>query len=251
MVTLPPSIRLKVLTVKGTTVTVDMAAAGGELLTCNPSLEADMTSLWHLHEPGVLHNLRGRFEKLEPYTYVAHLLVAVNPLQPVAQPEMEAVRAAPSLSAVAPHPYAVAESAYRALLLPQATSQSIVVSGESGAGKTESTKIVLRYLAWRAAAAASKANGSANLNERILQANPIAESLGNGKTQRNHNSSRFGKYIRLSFGRADAGAAAGGGAPLELLVGSIETYLLETSRVIRQLPSERNFHIFYEMLAGA
>jgi myosin heavy subunit len=246
-----------VLTAKGTTVTVDMAAAGGELLTCNPSLEADMTSLWHLHEPGVLHNLRGRFERLEPYTYVAHLLVAVNPLQPVAQPEMETVRAAPSLSVVAPHPYAVAESAYRALLLPQATSQSIVVSGESGAGKTESTKIVLRYLAWRAAAAASKASGSANLNERILQANPIAESLGNGKTQRNHNSSRFGKYIRLSFGRvggraaAGAGAAAGDGAPLELLVGSIETYLLETSRVIRQLPSERNFHIFYEMLAGA
>ncbi|KOO25227.1 myosin-like protein [Chrysochromulina tobinii] len=242
---------LKVLTAKGTTVTVDMAAAGGELLTCNPSLEADMTSLWHLHEPGVLHNLRGRFERLEPYTYVAHLLVAVNPLQPVAQPEMETVRAAPSLSVVAPHPYAVAESAYRALLLPQATSQSIVVSGESGAGKTESTKIVLRYLAWRAAAAASKASGSANLNERILQANPIAESLGNGKTQRNHNSSRFGKYIRLSFGRAGGRAATGGGAPLELLVGSIETYLLETSRVIRQLPSERNFHIFYEMLAGA
>ena len=93
-------------------------ATGGELLTCNPSLEADMTSLWHLHEPGVLHNLRGRFENLEPYTYVAHLLVAVNPLQPVGHPEMDAVRSAASLSSVSPHPYAVAEAAYRALLLP-------------------------------------------------------------------------------------------------------------------------------------
>ena len=231
---------LLVHTADGAAVKVDMSQ-GGELLSCNPSLEADMTSLWYLHEPGVLHNLRGRFEQLEPYTYVAHLLCAVNPLQPVEQPSMEGVRDAASLSSVSPHPFAIAESAYRALLLPTgvAQSQSIVVSGESGAGKTESTKIVLRYLAWRAAAADS----AVNLNERILKSNPILESLGNGKTQRNHNSSRFGKFIRLAFAPASAGALA-------LLGGSIDTYLLETSRVVHQQQGERNFHAFYQMMAG-
>ena len=231
---------LLVHTADGAAVKVDMSQ-GGELLSCNPSLEADMTSLWYLHEPGVLHNLRGRFEQLEPYTYVAHLLCAVNPLQPVEQPSMEGVRDAASLSSVPPHPFAIAESAYRALLLPTgvAQSQSIVVSGESGAGKTESTKIVLRYLAWRAAAADS----AVNLNERILKSNPILESLGNGKTQRNHNSSRFGKFIRLTFAPASAGALA-------LLGGSIDTYLLETSRVVHQQQGERNFHAFYQMMAG-
>ena len=81
-------------------------AEGGELLTCNPALENDMTSLWYLHEPGVLHNLRGRFDELQPYTYVAHLLVAVNPLRPVESPPMEAIRAAASLSSQPPHPCA-------------------------------------------------------------------------------------------------------------------------------------------------
>jgi len=238
---------LLVRTEDGGQVKIDMAE-GGHLLTCNPTLEADMTSLWYLHEPGVLHNLHGRFDELEPYTYVAHLLIAVNPLRPVPSPEMASVKAAASLSTFAPHPFAIAESAYRALLLPEDTvqSQSIVVSGESGAGKTESTKIVLRYLAWRTGPQGSCGDGGSgapsNLNERIVQSNPILESVGNGKTQRNHNSSRFGKYIRLAFGGAT-------GAKL-LLGGSIETYLLETSRVVYQCSGERNFHIFYEMMAG-
>ena len=184
----------------------------------------------------MLHNLRGRFDALEPYTYVAHLLIAVNPLRPVASPHMSDVKAAPSLSQFPPHPYAIAESAFRALLLPSdiVQSQSIVVSGESGAGKTESTKIVLRYLAWRTSVegGSETAPAKANLNERIVQSNPILEALGNGKTQRNHNSSRFGKYIRLVFGR-EGEAAAGVGGP-ELQGGSIDTYLLETSRVVYQ-----------------
>ena len=135
---------------------VDLAA-GGEVFTVNPSLEQDATSLWYMHEPGLLHNLRGRFELDEAYTSVAHLLIAVNPLKPLPSPEMADVAAAASTSSLAPHPYVVAESAYRELLLPPATrrSQSIIVSGESGAGKTESSKILLRYLAWRAAAASA------------------------------------------------------------------------------------------------
>jgi len=222
-------------------------ADGDDQHKLNPSLETDMTSLWYLHEPGILHNLKGRYAETEPYTYVAHLLVAVNPLRPIPMPPMQSVRDAASLSGVDPHPYAIAESAYRALLLPKAVaqSQSIVVSGESGAGKTESTKIIMRYLAWRAGAGASEAPASSSFNDRVVQSNPILESLGNAKTQRNHNSSRFGKFIKLAFAPAPAGTA-----PL-LEGGRIDTYLLEKSRLAYQCTGERNFHIFYEMLAGA
>jgi hypothetical protein len=216
-----------------------------------PNLSAPLgpvrAALWYLHEPGILHNLKGRYAETEPYTYVAHLLVAVNPLRPIPMPPMQSVRDAASLSGVDPHPYAIAESAYRALLLPKAVaqSQSIVVSGESGAGKTESTKIIMRYLAWRAGAGASEAPASSSFNDRVVQSNPILESLGNAKTQRNHNSSRFGKFIKLAFAPAPAGTA-----PL-LEGGRIDTYLLEKSRLAYQCTGERNFHIFYEMLAGA
>ena len=238
--------KLLVATENGGSVTVEMAdGVKDQLLTCNPSLEADMTALWYLHEPGVLHNLRGRFTELKPYTYVAHLLVAINPLQRTESPEMEEVRTDPA--AVPPHPYCVAERAYRSLLLPaeRVTPQSIVVSGESGAGKTESTKIVLRYLAWRAEPAEHAASHSPalDINQKLLQSNPLLESLGNAKTQRNHNSSRFGKYIRLSF------APVAGG--LRLLGGEVDTYLLETSRVVHQSKGERSFHAFYELLRGA
>ena len=270
-------------------------------------------SLWYLHEAGVLHNLRGRFDVDEVYTNVAHLLIAVNPLKPLPTPDMAEIARAPSVSALAPHPYIVAEAAYRALLLPVSArrSQSIVVSGESGAGKTETTKTLLRYLAWRAAtaaAAAATAVGSSppsfGLNERILQSNPILESLGNSKTQRNHNSSRFGKYIKLHFGtpptsaptnqrnrpldrpisclphpsdcalslahpsprlhahphvpaltactpwRLSAPEGGEGALSQQLQGGHLDTYLLEKSRLISQQQTERNFHIFYEMLHG-
>ncbi|KAL1504450.1 hypothetical protein AB1Y20_010856 [Prymnesium parvum] len=244
--------KVKVRTGSGALVDVDVAH-GGELPTVNPSLERDMTSLWYLHEPGVLHNLRGRFEEDEPYTSVAHLLIAVNPLKPVATPEMSGVAEAPSTGTLSPHPYVVAEMAYRELLRPSSSrrSQSIVVSGESGAGKTESSKILMRYLSWRAAAAsaatalASGAQPSFSLNERILKSNPILESMGNSKTQRNHNSSRFGKYLRLHFAPPTEGGVA-----VELLGATIDTYLLEQSRLITQQKQERNFHIFYELFGG-
>ena len=223
-----------------------------------------MTSLWYLHEPGILHNLKGRYAAAEPYTYVAHLLVSVNPLRPMPMPPMQEVRDAKSLASVAPHPFAVAERAYRAILLAArpaaskaatgaagAQSQSIVVSGESGAGKTESTKIIMRYLAWRARAGEpASADATPAFNERVVQSNPILEALGNAKTQRNHNSSRFGKYIKLAFAPQEGATGHGGGA-LELCGGRIDTYLLEKSRLVHQSAGERNFHVMYEMLSGA
>jgi len=235
---------LLVLTHDGAKVKIDMAVTP-ELYTVNPTLEEDMTSLWHLHEPGILDNLHGRFRLDLPYTFVAHLLIAVNPLKPTPNPEMAGIGAVASLTGLAPHQYVIAETAYRALLLPPTVrqSQSIVVSGESGAGKTESAKILMRYITWRSGAA-NPQGGVATANDRIVQSNPMLEALGNAKTQRNHNSSRFGKYISIKF---DADSSPG---ELNLLGASIETYLLEKSRIVYQLPGERCYHIFYLLLHG-
>ena len=221
--------------------------APGALHPVNPTLEQDMTSLWHLHEPGILANLAGRFDRDEPYTYVAHMLIAVNPLKRLADPPMPGVSKCANLAALAalpPHQYVLAEGAYRALLAPPAVAQnqSIVVSGESGAGKTESAKMVMRYVTWRASRGEG-AGDAPGLHERIVGTNPILESLGNAKTARNHNSSRFGKYVRICCERAGAG--------LVLLGGRVETYLLEKSRLAYQPAGERNYHIFYQAIAAA
>ena len=119
---------LLVVTGDGAKVKIDMSITP-ELFTVNPTLEDDMTSLWHLHEPGILDNLDGRFDQDEPYTNVAHLLIAVNPLKRTPQPEMESISKVRSLTGLKPHPYVIAEMAYRALLLPPNVrqSQSVVV----------------------------------------------------------------------------------------------------------------------------
>lgn len=248
---------LRVRTEDDVDVMIDMAK-DGELFTVNPSLEPDMTSLWYLHEPGILANLAGRFALDEPYTYVAHLLIAVNPLKPIKMPMETDFESAKSLVNLQPHQFAIAEAAYRMLLLPanERQNQSIIVSGESGAGKTESAKILMRYVTWRVARSAKQGSPSGrrcsdgasaaaeSLNTRIVQSSPVLESLGNAKTVRNHNSSRFGKYTKISFD-------AKGVPALKLVGASVETYLLEKSRIVRQPQGERNYHIFYEMLAGA
>ena len=226
-------------------ISVDMTGLG-EFYNVNPSLEADMTALWYMHEPGILSNLHGRFMNGCPYTYVAHLLIAVNPFTPIPHPKMNLFAEAKSLVGLQPHQFALAEAAFRELLLPAhlRQNQSIVVSGESGAGKTESAKILMRYITWRAAIGDDSMGTKAlSLNERIIQSNPVLESLGNAKTQRNHNSSRFGKYTKISFAIA--------GNQVRLLGASLVTYLLEKSRIVHQMEGERNYHIFYEMLAGA
>merc|ERR1719223_1677500 len=139
------------------------------------------------------------------------------------------------LGALPPHPYAIADTAYR-LLVREKVNQALLISGESGAGKTETAKIVMQYLAF---ASGSTSDLASKIQERVLQAQPILESFGNAVTLRNSNSSRFGKYNRVFFDRKGALSDAG-----------IDTYLLESSRVVVHGERERTYHVFYEMLFG-
>ncbi|KAJ8970545.1 hypothetical protein NQ317_005815 [Molorchus minor] len=140
---------------------------------------------------------------------------------------------------VPPHVFAITDTAYRSML-QEREDQSILCTGESGAGKTENTKKVIQYLAYVAASKSPKGAGAGGLEQQLLQANPILEAFGNAKTIKNDNSSRFGKFIRINF---DASGYIAGA--------NIETYLLEKSRAIRQAKFERTFHIFHQLLAGA
>ncbi|CAI5701681.1 hypothetical protein KXD40_002883 [Peronospora effusa] len=233
----------------------------GLALPQNPREADDMTSLYYIHEPGVLHNLEERC-KLDggdgtgqkPYTFMANVLIAVNPLRQLPNPRIsEVVNTAGS----APHPYSIAEMAYQQMVYnsgtDQPTNQSVVISGESGAGKTESSKIVLRHLTTRGLYG-KKARGDeietmsktrqqhgTSLDHRLIEQNPILEAFGNAKTLRNYNSSRFGKFMKLQFTSDGEFKLAGA---------LVETYLLEKSRLVYQVDGERNFHIFYQLLAG-
>jgi len=220
----------------------------------NPCAVDDMTSLHHLHEAGILSNLeeRSRLHNQLPYTYVANVLIAVNPLRKVPDYPYERYLNTP-ISAVPPHPYGIAEVAYRQMTLPKVSNrnQSIVISGESGAGKTETAKIVLRYLCWRSthtdnpsapAHVGKLLKGERSLDHALLQTNPILEAFGNAKTQRNDNSSRFGKFLKLQFDDRNG---------FNMVAAGIDTYLLEKSRVVSVTEGERNYHVFYEMLGGA
>ncbi|CAM9750268.1 unnamed protein product, partial [Ectocarpus sp. 8 AP-2014] len=211
----------------------------GETFPTNPRVVPDMTSLHHIHEAGILHNLRERskLRNQRPYTFMGTILIAVNPLQRVPSPDMRDYMDK-SLNPETPHPYAIAELAYHQMRLGagrKMANQSIVVSGESGAGKTETSKIILSFLTRRSV------GGVANLDQKVVDSSPILESFGNAKTLRNNNSSRFGKFLKLQFTK-DKYRLAGA---------FIETYLLEKSRVLTQGTGERNFHILYQLVAGA
>jgi myosin-5 len=209
----------------------------------------DLTRLTHLHEPEILEALSVRFARDQIYTNTGPILLAVNPFKPLklySQDQLGSYYSAGLLRsqgleapALAPHVYAIADAAYRNLMdAPGAkTDQAILVSGESGAGKTETTKFVMSYLA---TVARSEGALEDHVADRVLESNPILESFGNARTMRNDNSSRFGKFIQMAF---DAKGA---------LVGAqIATYLLEKVRLAQQGPGERNFHVFYQMMAGA
>jgi len=196
----------------------------------------DCAELGYLSEAAVLHNLRKRYDSDIIYTYSGLFLVVINPYKflPIYNPSIVELYRGKRRNEISPHVYAISDGAYRSMLTDK-MNQSILITGESGAGKTENTKKVIQYMA-----AVAGRSGGGKLEEQVLQANPILESFGNAKTTRNDNSSRFGKFIEIQFN--GAGFIAGA---------SITSYLLEKSRVVRQSKDERSFHIFYELLAGS
>ncbi|KAK6304193.1 hypothetical protein J4Q44_G00247790 [Coregonus suidteri] len=195
----------------------------------------DNCSLMYLNEGTLLNNVRVRYSKDKIYTYVANILIAVNPYYDIPKlyaPETIKSYQGRSLGTLPPHVYAIADKAYRDMRVLK-ISQSIIVSGESGAGKTENTKFVLRYLT------TSYGTGQ-DIDERIVQANPLLEAFGNAKTVRNNNSSRFGKFVEIHFNEKN-----------KVVGGFVSHYLLEKSRICMQSKEERNYHIFYRLCAGA
>ncbi|MBA0801142.1 hypothetical protein Gohar_011525, partial [Gossypium harknessii] len=184
----------------------------------------DMTRLAYLHEPG---------------TYTGNILIAVNPFRRLphlySSHMMEQYKGA-AFGELSPHPFAVADASYRHMI-NEGISQSILVSGESGAGKTESTKMLMRYLAYMGGRV-SKAE-ERSVEQKVLESNPVLEAFGNAKTVRNNNSSRFGKFVEIQF---DPRGQISGAA--------IRTYLLERSRVCQVSDPERNYHCFYMLCAA-
>ncbi|CAL8308765.1 unnamed protein product [Lota lota] len=205
----------------------------------NPDIlegENDLTALSFLHEPAVLHNLRVRFLDYNSiYTYCGIVLVAINPYDqlPIYGKEVIDAYSDQDMTDMEPHIFSVAEEAYRTMTREE-KNQSIIISGESGSGKTVSAKFTMRYFA-----VVGGALEQTSVEERVLASNPIMESIGNAKTTRNDNSSRFGKYIEIGFG--------GKG---EMFGANMRTYLLEKSRVVFQASSERNYHVFYQLCAS-
>ncbi|XP_039253980.1 myosin heavy chain, skeletal muscle, adult-like [Styela clava] len=210
----------------------------------------DMANLTYLNEPSVLYNLRRRYEKFMIYTYSGLFCVTVNPYKylPVYETYVVSCYKGRRRAETPPHIFAIADNAYNDMLRNR-ENQSMLITGESGAGKTVNTKKVIQYFATVAALGEAakvvddhqpKTKMGGTLEDQIIQANPAMEAFGNAKTIRNDNSSRFGKFIRIHFGNTG-----------KLASGDIETYLLEKSRVIFQQGGERGFHIFYQICSGA
>uniref|UniRef100_A0A665WNX8 Myosin-9 n=1 Tax=Echeneis naucrates TaxID=173247 RepID=A0A665WNX8_ECHNA len=203
----------------------------------------DMAELTCLNEASVLHNLKERYYSGLIYTYSGLFCVVINPYKnlPIYSEEIVDMYKGKKRHEMPPHIYAITDTSYRSMMQDR-EDQSILCTGESGAGKTENTKKVIQYLAHVASSHKTKKDqvSPGELEKQLLQANPILEAFGNAKTVKNDNSSRFGKFIRINF---DVNG---------YIVGAnIETYLLEKSRAIRQAKDERTFHIFYYLLTGA
>ncbi|KAM6049724.1 myosin-1B [Theristicus caerulescens] len=207
----------------------------------------DMAMMTHLHEPAVLYNLKERYAAWMIYTYSGLFCVTVNPYKwlPVYNPEVVLAYRGKKRQEAPPHIFSISDNAYQ-FMLTDRENQSILITGESGAGKTVNTKRVIQYFATIAASgdkkkeeqqSAGKMQGT--LEDQIISANPLLEAFGNAKTVRNDNSSRFGKFIRIHFGATGKLASA-----------DIETYLLEKSRVTFQLKAERSYHIFYQIMSN-
>jgi myosin-5 len=202
----------------------------------NPDIligQNDLTALSYLNEPEVLYNLEVRFiNSNQIYTYCGIVLVAINPYEqlPIYGNEIIQAYNGRDMQNMDPHIFAVSEVAFQKMV-NFGQNQSIIVSGESGAGKTVSAKYTMRYFA--------NVGGSSEVTrveKKVLASNPIMEAFGNAKTTRNDNSSRFGKFIQIDFDRKH-----------QIVGASMKTYLLEKSRVVFQADQERNYHIFYQL----
>ncbi|XP_015665840.1 myosin-1B-like isoform X3 [Protobothrops mucrosquamatus] len=210
----------------------------------------DMAMMTHLNEPAVLYNLKERYAAWMIYTYSGLFCVTVNPYKwlPVYNPEVVNAYRGKKRQEAPPHIFSISDNAYQSMLTDR-ENQSILITGESGAGKTVNTKRVIQYFATIATSGEKKKEESAQqgkmhvcggtLEDQIISANPLLEAFGNAKTVRNDNSSRFGKFIRIHFGATGKLASA-----------DIETYLLEKSRVTFQLKAERSYHIFYQIMSN-
>eukprot|EP00775_Hariotina_reticulata_P008956 gene8956-9132_t len=218
----------------GKTISVDSSL----LVPANPTVQqaiTDLTQLSYLNEPSILDNLTKRYEQEYIYTNAGPVLIAVNPCKNLPLYTSDIARqykagAFEAMNQLAPHIYLVAGAAFRDMVR-QGTSQSLVINGESGAGKTETTKKAMQFFAALA--------GGTGVEDQVLETNPILEAFGNAKTLRNHNSSRFGKLIEIHFNQTNHICGA-----------RIRTYLLEKSRVVHQLKGERSYHILYQLVKG-
>uniref|UniRef100_A0A8C2KG31 Myosin heavy chain, fast skeletal muscle-like n=1 Tax=Cyprinus carpio TaxID=7962 RepID=A0A8C2KG31_CYPCA len=228
-----------VKTLSGKTVTVKE----DEIFPMNPpkfdKIE-DMAMMTHLNEPAVLYNLKERYAAWMIYTYSGLFCVTVNPYKwlPVYDSVVVAGYRGKKRIEAPPHIFSISDNAYQ-FMLTDRENQSVLITGESGAGKTVNTKRVIQYFATVGAMSGPKKPEPGSLEDQIVAANPLLEAYGNAKTVRNDNSSRFGKFIRIHFGTTGKLASA-----------DIETYLLEKSRVTFQLSAERSYHIFYQLMTG-
>lgn len=215
----------------------------------------DILQMSDLSEASLLENLRRRYEHEMIYTYVGPILIAINPYKPLDAAYSERNMTeyfGKAMGALPPHVFALADQAYMHLIQGGAVdpaNQSIIISGESGAGKTETTKIIMQYLARATSyrktmlghdqdtnAANNQSRALGKLEERVLESNPLLESFGNAKTLRNDNSSRFGKFIEIQFDHHG-----------KIVGAEIMNFLLEKTRIVSQSIGERNYHIFYQV----
>ncbi|KHN84458.1 Myosin heavy chain, non-muscle [Toxocara canis] len=248
---------------RGDDVVIEIAETGKKLTLSKDDVQKmnppkfdkveDMAELTCLNEASVLHNLKERYFSSLIYTYSGLFCVVVNPYKklPIYSEALIEAFKGKKRHEMPPHIFAIADTAYRSML-QEREDQSILCTGESGAGKTENTKKVIQYLAYVAGATRQSKTPSSpakprhdlenvigELEHQLLQANPILEAFGNSKTVKNDNSSRFGKFIRINFDMSGYISGA-----------NIEFYLLEKSRTLRQAADERSFHIFYQFLRG-
>ncbi|CAA2963473.1 myosin-17-like [Olea europaea subsp. europaea] len=228
-----------VKTTNGKTVVANISKVFPKDTESPPGGVDDMTKLSYLHEPGVLQNLATRYELNEIYTYTGNILIAINPFQRLPHlydtHMMQQYKGA-ALGELSPHVFAIADVSYRAMI-NEGKSNSILVSGESGAGKTETTKMLMRYLAYLGGRSGVEGR---TVEQQVLESNPVLEAFGNAKTVRNNNSSRFGKFVEIQFDKSGRISGA-----------AIRTYLLERSRVCQISDPERNYHCFYLLCAAS